>query len=99
EGLTAWSHTEPGATNTTRMTRFYRFFPLHIAWYSRPAREVPALPLDGFFDGEQDVVTARSSWDEPQGAWVAFKGGNPESSHAQLDAGSFEFEVGGVRWV
>jgi hypothetical protein len=41
----------------------------------------------------------RTSWTDPNAAFVAFKGGNNQASHGHLDIGSFVYEVNGVRWA
>jgi hypothetical protein len=38
----------------------------------------------------------RSSDDQP--TWLAFKGGNGQANHNDLDAGTFVFEMAGHRW-
>lgn len=81
--------------------RIDRFFPLEIAFY-RPAEVAESkttLPLDALFRGQQDVVTLRGSWDDPDAAYIGFKGGDNRANHGHLDIGSFVFDSGGVRWA
>lgn len=49
--------------------------------------------------GETPVYTYRSGWESPDDAWLALKGGSAQTSHAHMDAGSFVYEHGGVRWA
>jgi Heparinase II/III-like protein len=56
------------------------------------------LPLQRVFHGVQDLGVARSSWESPDAAWVALKGGDNKAGHSHLDLGSFVFEVLGQRW-
>ncbi|HEY9679109.1 MAG TPA: heparinase II/III family protein [Drouetiella sp.] len=56
------------------------------------------LPLNKVFKGV-NVACMRSSWTNPNAAFVGFKGGDNGSHHAHLDLGTFVFDVGGVRWA
>ena len=78
-----------------------RFFALEIAWYD-PRGEQPTdaeLPRDAFFKSDQDAVTMRSAWDDPNALYVGFKGGNNRANHGHLDIGSFVLDAQGVRWA
>ncbi len=55
------------------------------------------LPRDMFHE-KLDVATMRESW-EDNSAFVGIKGGVLNHAHSQLDAGSFIFENGGIRWT
>ncbi len=55
-------------------------------------------PLAWRAGGHQPVAVLRSSWDDPEAIWVAFKAGTPGYSHGHMDAGGFVIEAGGVRW-
>ena len=72
-------------------------FPLHLLWLPPPAPKSTTFPLTGFFTGTQPVAMARSGWTRDS-AWIALKGGTGAVSHGHLDAGSFVYEAGGVRW-
>ncbi len=78
-----------------------RFRPLAALWW--PAKHTagtgPRLPLHWFGDGPNPVVVFRGSWSDPQAFYLAAKGGRADLSHAHMDAGSFVFEAGGVRWA
>nr|WP_255494224.1 heparinase II/III family protein [Hufsiella ginkgonis] len=41
----------------------------------------------------------RTSWSDPKGLYLAVKGGSPSLNHGHMDAGSFVFDAGGVRWA
>ncbi len=74
-----------------------RFFPLHLLWLP-PAPPAGESPLAAGFDGEeQSFAFFRSAW-TPDAAWLAIKGGTGAASHGHLDAGSFVYEAGGIRW-
>ncbi|MDR3708844.1 MAG: heparinase II/III family protein [Capsulimonadaceae bacterium] len=74
--------------------------PLALFWYE-PASVSPAdahLPLNALFK-QVNVATMRSSWDEPNALYVAFKGGDNKANHSHLDIGSFVLDALGERWV
>ncbi|GGF25906.1 hypothetical protein GCM10011339_12500 [Echinicola rosea] len=49
--------------------------------------------------GENEVVTMRSSWEDPEGIFLGFKLGNASEHHAHMDMGAFVLESDGVRWA
>lgn len=57
----------------------------------------PALLGQAFREAE--VVTLRTAWDDPNATWLAFKAGSPSFNHAQMDVGTFVFEMLGQRWA
>lgn len=72
----------------------------HLLFYTRE-HVTPAqanLPLNHLFKGV-NVACLRSSWTDPNAAFVGFKGGNNTSHHAHLDLGSFVFDIDGLRWA
>ncbi len=73
---------------------------LDLAWFERDARppQPPAWPLDSVFHSVQ-VASFRSSWDDPNGLFLAVKGGDNKTFRAHLDLGSFVLDAGGVRWA
>jgi heparinase II/III-like protein len=81
----------------------------HLIWAARipdgpcgKPREIPpldrALPRDAFFRGV-NVATFRSSWDDPNAFYLAFKGGDNRADHSHLDLGTFVFDALGERWA
>lgn len=61
-----------------------------------------AKPLDSRFwagRGAMPLFIYRSGWDRADDTYLAAKGGSPSHSHAHMDAGSFVYEWGGVRWA
>jgi hypothetical protein len=74
-----------------------RFHPLHLLWLPQAPTNSPVLELTARFGGEQELAFARTSWDG-DASWLAIKGGTGAASHGHLDAGSFVYEAGGVRW-
>ena len=53
----------------------------------------------GIGNGLCPVFLARTSWTDPNAGWLGIKAGTPRSPHGHMDAGSFVYEVGGVRWA
>ena len=49
--------------------------------------------------GKNPVALMRSSWTDPQGIYVAIKGGSPSVNHAHMDIGSFVMDANGQRWA
>ncbi len=49
--------------------------------------------------GKTPVFIYRSGWNSKENSYLALKGGSPRTSHAHMDAGSFVYENGGVRWA
>ena len=63
------------------------------------SQTLDSLPLQKVFHGVQDLGVARSTWGNPDAAWVALKGGDNKAGHSHLDLGSFVYEVLGQRWA
>lgn len=57
------------------------------------------LPLVWKGEGPTPVVVFRGGKDNPPHFYLAAKGGRASLSHGNMDAGSFIFELSGVRWV
>ena len=74
--------------------------PLDLLWYN-PRLDQPSaepLPLDKYFRSAE-VVTMRSAWDDRDALFVAFKGGDNQANHSNLDLGTFVLDALGVRWA
>lgn len=59
-------------------------------------------PISGkcwYGDGCQPVFLYRSGFGSKEDSYLGVKGGSPTNSHAHMDAGSFIYEWGGVRWA
>ena len=74
--------------------------PLDLLWFDHRGSSPKAegMPLDKWFRNI-DVVTFRSSWDEPKGVFVGFKGGDNRANHSHLDLGTFVLDASGQRWA
>jgi hypothetical protein len=56
------------------------------------------LSLDKYWR-RLEAVTLRSSWDDPNALFVAFKAGSNGVNHAHLDTGTFAIEALGEQWA
>ena len=59
-------------------------------------------PINGRYwygNGSQPVFLYRSGFNNKEDSYLGVKGGSPMNSHAHMDAGSFIYEWGGVRWA
>ncbi len=74
--------------------------PLDLVWYDARGRDPQAEGVlrDSLFRGV-DVAFLRSSWDDPKGIFVGFKGGDNKANHSHLDLGSFVLDAAGKRWA
>jgi len=57
------------------------------------------LPLDWFGRGPYQVAMHRSSWSDPEALYVGIKARNTDYNKANMDAGDFVVDAGGVRWA
>jgi hypothetical protein len=73
---------------------------LDLIWFFKDARSPAAenWPLDAVFSNAE-IVTFRSSWDDPAALFLAAKAGDNRADHDHLDLGSFVIDAGGVRWA
>jgi hypothetical protein len=71
-----------------------------LVWLSEfEVKEETQLPLAWKGDGENPVVIFRGGADDSGQFYFGGKGGRATVSHGNMDAGSFIFELDGVRWV
>lgn len=56
------------------------------------------LTRDRYFDGHTPVVTMRSNWEDENALFATIKGGYPQTSHHDLDIGTFLVAAHGVEW-
>ena len=57
------------------------------------------LPLDWFGRGPYQVAMHRSSWTDPDALFVGIKARNTDYNKANMDAGDYVVDAGGVRWA
>lgn len=74
-----------------------------LLWWDpalRPAADKVIGPLNWWSQGgPQPQAVMRSAWGDPRAAYVGLKAGKADESHGHMDAGSFIYEVNGVRWA
>jgi len=70
-----------------------------LVWLSQ-IKEVNnmALPLSWKGEGSNPIVIFRSEENDAAGFYLGAKGGKGTTNHGNMDAGSFVFELSGVRW-
>ncbi len=75
---------------------------LDLIWYNPELKTDndwrSTLTKDYILGGLEPLVSLRSSY-EPEGYFIAGKGGNSRTGHDQFDAGSFVIDALGVRWI
>ncbi|MEM2885791.1 MAG: DUF4962 domain-containing protein, partial [Thermoproteota archaeon] len=73
--------------------------PLDILWLrGRPKKPEVDPPLDKYYRNVE-VVTMRSAWGKKDALFVAFKAGDNEANHSNLDCGTFVLDASGCRWA
>ncbi|MEX2231106.1 MAG: heparinase II/III family protein [Cyclobacteriaceae bacterium] len=71
-----------------------------LVWISQfEAKNETELPLAWKGEGENPVVIFRGGPDDKRQYYFGGKGGRATVSHGNMDAGSFIFELDGIRWV
>ena len=68
-------------------------------WATAAAMDSQPLPLHWHGRGENPVAYWRSSWEDPDGVYLAIKAGGAPVSHGHMDAGAFILDAMGVRWA
>lgn len=77
-----------------------RFAGPGLVWLSLYSqRKVSELPLNWHGNGANPVAVFRVDKADPGHYFLAVKGGKANISHGNMDAGTFVFELNGVRWV
>lgn len=71
-----------------------------LVWLSQfKAQDETKLPLAWKGEGTNPVVIFRGGENDPRQYYFGGKGGRATVNHGNMDAGSFIFELDGVRWV
>lgn len=71
-----------------------------LVWLSQfKQKGQTTLPLAWKGDGSNPIVIFRGGKDDPRNYYFGGKGGRAFIEHGNMDAGSFVFELNGVRWV
>lgn len=73
-----------------------------IIWCSTDQTEENGLALDAYYR-ETEFISMRERWNNNKNdntaLWLAAHGGSASAAHSHIDAGSFVFNLGGVRWA
>lgn len=91
-------HNELSAMQQLRSTRFYPVFFLDLARMDRAGTGSFYWPGCWSGGGGEPVVIMREGQNMPGSFFLAAKGGRAADNHGNMDAGSFIFELGEVRW-
>ncbi len=83
--------------NPTKAGRFAGPGLVWLSQYKEQKRSELALNWHG--NGANPVAIFRGGKDDPGQFYLAAKGGKANLSHGNMDAGTFVFELNGVRWV
>jgi len=87
--------------NEMKLVRGTRFYPVHFLNLAHLGGEKPdefAWPEVWSGGGDEPIVIIRDSQNNPDAFFLAAKGGRAADNHGNMDAGSFVFELDGVRW-
>ncbi len=77
-----------------------RFASVALIWLAQCTFEKTTdLPQAWYGKGHVPIVVFRSEKDDEKQFYLATKGGSGLISHGNMDAGTFVFELNGVRWV
>ncbi|MEO0333874.1 MAG: heparinase II/III family protein, partial [Bacteroidota bacterium] len=84
----------------TEMGKLSRWAGAGLVWLSQfEEDDGESLPLAWKGDGSNPVVFFRTEEGNPNKYYFGGKGGRGSVNHGNMDAGSFIFELNGVRWV
>jgi hypothetical protein len=78
--------------------RFFPVFFLHMVQADPGTGNGSGRPGNWSGQGEEPVVILGDPVRQPDGYFLAAKGGRAADNHGNMDAGSFVFELDGVRW-
>ena len=86
------------AMQQLRSTRFYPVFFLDLVRLGRNRQSSFIYPEFWSGGGDEPVVIMREGQNQAGSLFLAAKGGRAADNHGNMDAGSFIFELNGVRW-
>lgn len=83
-----------------QMEELARYAGAGLVWLSQfESKTEDKLPLAWKGEGANPIVIFRGGEDDPHQYYFGGKGGRGIVNHGNMDAGSFVFELNGVRWV
>ncbi len=99
-GNSSYFDKEKALMDPKEMGKLSRMAGAGLVWLSefKPKSET-VLPLAWKGDGVNPIVIFRDGANDPRQYYFGGKGGKATTSHGNMDAGSFVFELDGVRWV
>jgi hypothetical protein len=84
----------------SRMAKLHRLAGASMAWLIECEGAVAqSLPVAWKGEGENPIVIFAGGRDDRHQYYFGGKGGKATTNHGNMDAGSFVFELNGVRWV
>jgi hypothetical protein len=80
--------------------RMPRLYPVYFLYTAQHVKEASPAPIPGVWIGfgEEPIAVLRDPDLDEGGFYVAAKGGRAADNHGNMDAGSFIFELDGIRW-
>ncbi len=69
-----------------------------LIFYDPPTGPVVAAAADAHYQ-KTHLAFFRSAWNDPQAAYLGFKGGDNKANHSHCDLGVFVFDALGERWA
>ncbi|MDN3687371.1 heparinase II/III domain-containing protein [Cyclobacterium jeungdonense] len=108
--ILAWFGTETGnplyiekqkfLQPAAEMGKLHRIAGAGLVWLAQfEATSEEGLPTAWKGDGSNPIAIFRDDSDSPNAYYFGGKGGKATISHGNMDAGSFIWEINGVRWV
>ena len=89
---------EVADTKLVKGTRFFSTHFLNCVLLDSEAKSSYKWPEEWSGGGEEPIVVFRDPENNPDAFFLAAKGGRAADNHGNMDAGSFIFELDGVRW-
>jgi hypothetical protein len=87
--------------NEMQQVKSTRFYPIHFLNLVQLGEEVSGTfvwPGAWSGGGREPVIIMRDRQNGPEAFFLAAKGGRAADNHGNMDAGSFVFELDGIRW-
>lgn len=86
-------------SDPSAMEKLFRLSGAGLVWLSQyEETEVTAVPTAWKGEGDNPVVVFMNDEGDSNGYYFGGKGGHATTGHGNMDAGSFIFELNGVRW-
>lgn len=99
-GNAAYLGKEKWLTPPASMGKLPRFAGIGLIWLAEfQSLNNTEIPLVYSGNGSNPIVIFRGAANDPHSYYFAGKGGRASLNHGNMDAGSFVFELDGVRWA